>query len=168
MFHIHKLKRGEIIRFHEGTTHIQAQCDRRSLRSKHTYYAINLHDHFMHFCDKFWGSSTFWPSTTWITSKLSRPNLNSLIHLASVEYERAESLNVFWKLAWISFVFIPFFMKYLITAWISAFSFVTNQYAETTKKSRRYHCPTARALTHVFTHKGCVIIAWEPRTSTNI
>ena len=30
--------------------------------------------------------------------------------------------GVFWKSAWISFAFIPFFMKYLITARISVFS----------------------------------------------
>jgi hypothetical protein len=45
----------------------------------------------MNFCDKFWDSSTFWLSTTRITSKLSRPNINLLVHLATVESERAES-----------------------------------------------------------------------------
>ena len=120
-----------------------------------------LHDYVMHFCGKFWGSSTFWLSTTRITSKLSRPNLNSLVHLATVEYERAESPCVFW----ISFAFIPFFTKYVITAWISVFPIFTNQYTETTTKSHRYPCPAARALMshHVFTHKGCVIIASGPR-----
>jgi hypothetical protein len=79
------------------------------------------HDYFMHFCDKFWDSGTFWPSTMRITAKLSRPYLNLLVHLTTVEYERAESPSVFWKLAWIYFAFIPFFMKYLITAQISVF-----------------------------------------------
>ena len=60
-------------------------------------------------------------------------------------------------------------MKYLITAQISAFSIVTNRYAETTTKIRHYHCPAARTLTHhVFTYKGCMIIAREPRSHLGV
>ena len=40
------------------------------------------------------------------SSKLSWPNLNWLVHLATVEYERAESPSEFWKLARISFSYL--------------------------------------------------------------
>ena len=55
------------------------------------------------------------------SSKLSWPNLNLLVHLATVEYEGAEFPSMFLKSAWISFAFIPLFTKYLITARISVF-----------------------------------------------
>ena len=93
-----------------------------------------IHDHFMHFCGKFWDTSIFWPSTTRITSKLSLKNLNSLVHLATVEYEWAVPPSVFWKSAWISFAFISFFIKYLITAQISVLSIFTNQNAENNRE----------------------------------
>ena len=61
----------------------------------------------------------------------------------------------------------PFVVNTKFSTGFSVFSIVTNWYAETTTKSRHYHCPTARALTHhVFTHKGCVNIAWAPRCAS--
>ena len=121
------------------------------------FQSRNLHGHFMHFCNKVWGSSNFWPSSTRITSKLSRPNLNSLVHLVTVEYERAESPGVFWKSAWISFAFIPFFMKYLITAQIADFPF--SQFS-TWKQQQRV--ATIPVLQQEHWHTTCSLIkdAW--------
>ena len=78
-----------------------------SFSSLSHFRSTNLHDHFINLCDKFWGISNFLPSTTRITSKISRPNLNSFVHLATVEYEGAESPSTFWNSVWISFVFVP-------------------------------------------------------------
>ena len=68
-----------------------------------------LYDHFMHFCDKFWGSSTFWPFTMWSSSKLSQPNLYSLVHLATVEYELSRVPQCILKVG-INFLYIHTFL----------------------------------------------------------
>ena len=71
------------------------------------------------------------------------------------------------ELFFILFIYLFFFFCFRTVLYeiinhcsnLSFFFIFTNQYAETTTKSRHYHCPAARALTHLmFTHKECVIL----------
>jgi hypothetical protein len=65
-----------------------------------------------------------------------------------------------------NFLCFHIFLYEVLNHWsnIYFFSIFTNQYAGTKTKSHHYYCPAARALSHhLFTHKGCVIIAREPR-----
>ena len=79
-----------------------------------------------HFCNRFWSGGTSWLRTTWSSSELSHLNLNLLVHLATIKYEREEFPSLFWKSAWISFAFIPFFFP--PEYFISVLSISKNKY----------------------------------------
>ena len=79
-----------------------------------------------HIWTKFWRASTTLTcpsgsiSTVW--AAMATPS-NQYNTLGNSKYEGAESPRVFWKSAWISFAFLSFFTRYLITARISVFPF---------------------------------------------